>query len=78
MDRNQIVESIAEEIARLQHVRDLLTAGNGHQVLYGNGSGARSPKKRILSADARNRIAEAQRRRWAKHRKEAAAATRKS
>ena len=77
MDRNQIIESIGEEITRLQRVRELLSAGNGHHALYRNGNGAHSVKKRILSADARNRIAEAQRRRWAKHRKEAAAAARK-
>jgi hypothetical protein len=73
MDRNQIVESIGEEIARLQQVRDLLTSGNGHHVLYSNGNGTHSTKKRNLSEDARNRIAEAQKRRWAKHRKEIAA-----
>jgi hypothetical protein len=77
MDRNQIVESIGEEIARLQQVRDLLTAGNGHHVLYGGGNGVHSSKKRNLSDEARNRIAEAQKRRWAKHRKEVAA-TRKA
>jgi hypothetical protein len=72
MDRNQIIESIAEEITRLQRVRDLLSAGNGHHAL--NGNGTQLAKKRILSEDARNRIAQAQKRRWAKHRKEAALA----
>ena len=74
MDRNQIIESIGEEITRLQRVRELLTSGNGHHVVRGNASGGRPARKRILSAEARNRIAEAQKRRWAKHRKEAAAA----
>jgi hypothetical protein len=74
MDRNQIIESIAEEITRLQRVRDLLSAGNGHHALNGNGNGTHLAKKRILSEDARNRIAQAQKRRWAKHRKEAALA----
>ena len=74
MNRDQIIESIGEEITRLQRVRDLLTSGNGHNMIHGHGNGTRSARKRVLSADARKRIAEAQKRRWAKHRKEAAAA----
>jgi hypothetical protein len=72
MDRKQIVELITEEITRLEHVRDLLSSTNGHGVAISNGvKASRGPKKRILSADARNRIAQAQKRRWAKQRKEA-------
>ncbi|AXC10481.1 hypothetical protein ACPOL_1133 [Acidisarcina polymorpha] len=76
MDRNQILESIDEEITRLQHVKALLSATNGHRLLStsGRGNGAQAPKKRILSDDARNRIAQAQKRRWAKQRKETAQA----
>jgi hypothetical protein len=33
-----------------------------------------APRKRVLSAEARKRIAQAQKRRWAEHRKKAAAA----
>lgn len=75
MDRNQILEAVCEEIARLERVRELLTGitanGNGalNGMAYSNGS--RAPKKRVLSEDARNRIAQAQKRRWAKQRKEA-------
>ncbi len=71
MDRNGILELIGEEISRLEQVRDLLSSTNGHSSILGRvakTSGA--PKKRILSQDARNRIAQAQKRRWAKQRKE--------
>jgi hypothetical protein len=77
MDRNQILQSIGEEITRLERVRELLTTTNGHAVFSGNGhsiGSSRQPKKRVLSEDARNRIAQAQKRRWAKQRKEAALA----
>jgi hypothetical protein len=71
MDRKQIVELITEEITRLEHVRDLLSSSNGHGLVVSNGvKASRGPKKRVLSADARNRIAQAQKRRWAKQRKE--------
>jgi len=72
MDRNGILELIGEEISRLERVRELLGAKNGHSHIVGRvakASGA--PKKRVLSQDARNRIAQAQKRRWAKQRREA-------
>ena len=74
MDRNQILASIGEEISRLERVRDLLSATNGNGIFKSNGRSVstHTPKKRILSEDARNRIAQAQKRRWAKQRKEAA------
>ena len=75
MDRNQIVQLIGEEIIRLERVKELLSAANNHNLLHGKARNARNaPKKRILSEDARNRIAQAQKRRWAKQRKEAALA----
>src|SRR5271168_4031663 len=75
MDRNQILQLIGEEITRLERVKELLSATNGHHLLSNKvRKAANLPKKRILSEDARNRIAQAQRRRWAKQRKEAALA----
>jgi hypothetical protein len=72
MDRNGILELIGEEISRLERVRELLGSKNGHGQSAVRGSKASAaPKKRILSQDARNRIAQAQKRRWAKQRKEA-------
>jgi len=75
MDRNQILQSIGEEIARLERVKELLSSVNGHAMLHGKARTAKNGhKKRVLSEDARNRIAQAQKRRWAKQRKEAALA----
>lgn len=76
MDRNAIVESIGEEIRRLQRVKHLLSGSNSSRLLKGEQSVKGSPiaKKRVLSQEARSRIAQAQKRRWAKHRKETAAA----
>lgn len=73
MNREQIIRALDEEIDRLHQVRKLLLSA-GRQDF---GSGVHAGKtgvKRILSAEARQRIAAAQKRRWAKHRKEAAAA----
>jgi hypothetical protein len=69
MDRNGILELIGEEISRLERVRDLLSSKNGH-ISPRSSKGLGAPKKRVLSADARNRIAQAQKRRWAKQRRE--------
>jgi hypothetical protein len=79
MDRNQILAAIDEEIGRLERARDLLGATNGRRALTGisaktNGNGSHPASKRVLSEDARNRIAQAQKRRWAKQHKEMAAA----
>ncbi len=72
MDRNGILELIGEEITKLERVRDLLSAKNGHGLAANNtAKGPSGRTKRVLSADARNRIAQAQKRRWAKQRKEA-------
>jgi hypothetical protein len=66
------LELIGEEITRLEQVRELLSSKNGHSLVAGRGAKASAgPKKRVLSADARNRIAQAQKRRWAKQRREA-------
>jgi hypothetical protein len=64
MTREELVAAIDEEISRLEKVRALLasTGGSGISASFGN----RPRKKRVLSADARARIAAAQRRRWAK------------
>ncbi len=66
-----IVEELDAEIVRLQQVRKLLSNGSRLDTAKltaaaGKGS-ASSPcvKKRILSPEARKRIAEAQRKRWA-------------
>ena len=67
---NKVVTSLRGEYSRLEkemeRVRKALDA-------LGGANGARPRKKRFLSKDARRRIAEAQRLRWAKVRKARAA-----
>jgi hypothetical protein len=60
MDRLQIIASIEGEIKQLQQARALLAGGEGSRATLGQ----RGP--RHMSADARARIAAAQRVRWAK------------
>lgn len=68
MDTAHLISEIDSEISRLQQARALLAGG-------ALGSEAKSPRKRhTLSAEARARIAAAQKRRWAKQKNE----TRKS
>ena len=66
---NNVVSSLRSEYARLEkemgRVRKALDA-------LGSANGHRLGVKRILSKEARKRIADAQRLRWAKVRKEAA------
>lgn len=78
MDRERVIEYIGQEIHRLEQVRELLSTTNGHGHFQANGAKSVGPKKRILSADARNRIAQAQKRRWAKQRREASLAKKAS
>ena len=84
MGINEIVAALDDEIRRLQQVRSLLvgTKGNVAQAATSFGFGAnqaKSPrKKRLMSAEARERIAAAQRKRWAKQKKLAQKGTAKS
>lgn len=64
-----ILSQIDAEIARLTEVRKLL-AGSGAAAFTTSGRKAKSAsakarKSRVLSPEARKRIADAQRRRWA-------------
>lgn len=73
MQVKQILVELDQEIARLTKVRNLLSgaASSGKasdDVGVGNGM---SRRKRTLSAEARERIAAAQRKRWAKQKKAA-------
>lgn len=68
MSIETILAEIDAEIARLTQVRSLLA---GSRAIHTSGtrsktSGASKPRrKRVLSAEARKRIADAQRKRWA-------------
>lgn len=64
MGTNQIVAELEKEIARLQQARALLLGST-------NGVRSATLKRRTLSPEAREKIAEAQKRRWAKAKKTA-------
>jgi hypothetical protein len=71
METSQLLSAIDEEISRLTHARALLAGSNG--TTRGKSKAPRAIKtaavKRVLSPDARKRIADAQRRRWAAEKK---------
>ncbi len=70
MMMNQVVASLRKEYSRLE--REMEQVGKALDAL-GNASGKKFKKTtRTLSKDARRRIAEAQKLRWAKVRKAAA------
>ena len=60
MRTDKIIAEIDAEITRLKQVRDLLSSNESKH------SAQRARKDRKLSAAARKRISEAQRKRWAK------------
>jgi hypothetical protein len=72
MSREQILAAIDEEIGKLQQVRKLLQSSGG-KLASGFSKSSRPRAKRVLSPEARQRIAAAQKRRWAKQKKEASA-----
>jgi hypothetical protein len=66
-DLNKVVASLRTEYSRLQ--QEMERVGKALQAL-GSANGAKPKRaKRFLSKDARRRIAEAQKLRWAKVRK---------
>jgi hypothetical protein len=75
LNSQEIVEQIENEIARLQQVKALLQGSTGprHKVAVrpsqDGAAPARRKGKRVLSEEARKKIAAAQRRRWANVRK---------
>ena len=68
MSIETILAEIDAEIARLTQVRSLLA---GSRTVHSSGTrtktspASKSRRRRVLSADARKRIADAQRKRWA-------------
>jgi hypothetical protein len=71
MNRLEIIKSLDEEIARLYHVRDLLKGTQKLKpALTKMADLAQPPRKRTISAAGRRRIAEAQKRRWAKQKRD--------
>lgn len=83
MDVSKILSEIDAEISRLQQARAALVTISGGSVVAGRRRGrpkgsknvataAPAKRKRNLSPEGRKRIAEAMKRRWAEHRKQAA------
>lgn len=71
VNTEDLLAAIDQEIARLQSARNLL-AGSEEAKRRGRpaGTGKKQAKKRTLSASARAKIAEAQRKRWAASREQ--------
>jgi hypothetical protein len=69
METTQILAHIDSEIERLQQVKALLTGTSNGRFATTTAGSFRPHKKRHLSAEARERIAAAQRKRWAKLKK---------
>jgi hypothetical protein len=70
MMMNKVVASLRQEYSRLE--KEMGRVGKALNALGHNGSGKLKTTGRTLSKEARMRIAEAQRLRWAKVRKQAA------
>lgn len=68
-DLNKVISSLRVEYSRLEAEMDRVGKAL-HALGHAKGGGLRKAK-RFLSAEARERIAEAQRQRWAKVRKQA-------
>jgi hypothetical protein len=76
MTRQEIIIAVNGEISRLEQVRELLQSSTSEKFTGPSeiSREATSDKpKRVLSPEARRRIAQAQKRRWAKQRREAVA-----
>jgi hypothetical protein len=72
LNTKEILEHINDEISRLQQVKTLLQgSSNGHSRSAVNSAAPKVKGKRVLSVEARKKIAAAQRKRWAKARKAA-------
>jgi hypothetical protein len=69
MGHQAIFDEINAELSRLHQARQLLTRGNGAGSAIApraEKSTTKPAKKHVLSAEARARIADAQKKRWAK------------
>jgi hypothetical protein len=71
VNTQELLAAIDQEIARLQSARDLL-AGSRETRRRGrpSGTGQKQAKKRVMSTAGRQKIVEAQRKRWAAQKKQ--------
>jgi hypothetical protein len=66
MSVDSILSALYKERARIDAaIRALESISTGKRGSSGSGSGSAKRRGRVLSADARKRISEAQRKRWA-------------
>jgi hypothetical protein len=66
MDSEKLIREIDAEIERLKQARELLRATEGEKATGTTKSAlSKARKSRVLSPEARKRIADAQRKRWA-------------
>jgi len=72
MTRQEIIAALDQEIQRLDAARTLIRNSRDVTAALG-GATARPAARRRISPEGRRRIIEAQRRRWAKQKKEQAA-----
>jgi hypothetical protein len=68
MDTNEIIKQLEAERDRLDEAIKLLTGIGATSTSANSAPGTGTRKRRRLSAEARKRIAEAQKARWAKQR----------
>jgi len=70
MNRLEIIETLDQEISRLNHVKQLLQGTqNLSPTLAKLVSNGKPQHRRNISVEGRRRIAEAQKRRWAKQKR---------
>lgn len=69
MSINDVLSTIDSEIARLEHARALLTGVGAKTRTKKSAVEVAERAKRTLSPEARKRIADAQRKRWAAQKK---------
>jgi len=69
MDTKQLIEQLKSERDRIDEVINLLSGIGTLSTSTKASNGTRTHKRRRLSAEARARIAAAQRKRWAKQKK---------
>jgi hypothetical protein len=66
MSLDSILSTIDAELSRLQQARTLIAGSNANPA---SAPSARKTRKRVMSEEARKRIGDAQRKRWAKQKR---------
>ncbi len=76
MNTSEIVAALDAEIARLEHVRAIIASTSGSSIAKAGKQRGRPAEsksvapKRVLSPEARKKIGDAQRKRWAAQKKQ--------